>query len=1509
MLKEFRAGTDSWITYRKYGDTTSDNFRLIQRAEPSAVVSYDDTQPDLGVVLKTNAGLIYLNSYHDGTGGSPAGFPAGTSLQEGTSGTPIRLREWQWSSNTVGAFTVYNLAEETIYKSSAGGGSDPLVTSYAYTYHAGTNQVEQQTMTLPAVPTGQNGSGTSPQQQELYDLFDNMIWEQGPKGFIDHFSYDEATGARTQMIDDVDSSVLAYPSGWTRPADLPPPLNLVTDYTNDALGRNEERLGPVHEIDGVATRQAFWTLRLNAEHETRRARGFATSVGPNYVFTLVNPVVISRRSESEGMRDQVSAVRDEPSGKPTTADEFPQSSWTAWTQSRYDNRNQLVARRVYHAIPTTGEGSPRTNYDETTFDYDLMGRQNRVRSPGGTIVRTTFDSRGLVVGTWVGTNDARATDGDPSGGGAAGNNMVIIRSNQYDGGGDGGDGNLTQVTQFVDGTGLNDRVTLYGYDFRNRRITIDGEIDFYQATTFDNLDRAVKLQRYDTVGPPTGALIAQNESFFDDRGNVYQTKRYAVNPTTGVVGNVLIDNFWYDAVGNPVKELPAGSERFTKREFDGIGRQTAQYLGFYTGGGVEPYADVGKVTAQNKIFEQSLTMFDGASNPLQSTAYQRFHDATGNGVLNLPDGAQPKARVSYIANYFDGVGRQICAADYGTNDNAEFSRPALPPPRSDEVLVTSTSYNSAGRAFQIIDPSGVETHYRFDAVGRETAVMRNFTDDGHPCGDSNVTTRFTYSPDGRLATLIAVNPDTGDQKTTYQYGTTLDDSAVARSELLSAVIYPDASNVADRVTYAYNRQNEVVRQQDQNGTVHEFDYDKLTRRTADRVAVLGVGIEGAVRRVETSYEVRGLAASVSNYNAAAGGAVVNQVQYTYDNFAQLAVEFQEHAGAVNTSSTPKVQYEYADGSQNTIRQLSLTYPDGRVLSYSYGTSGSDDDRLSRVSSLDDTGAAHRISYTYLGLTSFVRADYPQPQVRWDLVTGSGVNPYAGLDRFGRTIDCLWQSYGASSVDVERVLYGYDRAGNRIWRRNAVAPAGKNDDLYGYDHLQRLVESARGTLAIDNSYLNDLQFAQDWTLDATGNWNRLVQTDPGEAADNLDQSRWQNAANEITKIVRRYGANWPTPEYDRAGNTTNFAQPKNSTAAYQATYDAWNRLVKLQNGPTVVSQAAYDGLGRRVIFAADDDRHSYFSAAWQLLEDRLGASPTTAPAERQYVWGLQYINDLALRDRSPTNNGTLSERLYVLQDAGWNVTAVVNSSGVVQERYRFTAYGEPTFLDSGFSPTAGSSFDWNILFCGYVYDSTAGLYLVRNRYFVSNLGRFITRDPIGYSSGDENLFAYVSDSPVNYVDPYGLEIPGPGYYPFGGAPSTPANPPTPAPAPPMPPPAEPDGWDNREYIDCLAACVEQRTITNAGTAALHIGNAGLNTTMGRYPRSGFGGKRPWGTSGQKGSPSTWQHKAGLGKATGRLCIAATIFQGFYDIGAQLTCALICGDLYPGVDKDQWVKCCD
>ena len=176
-----------------------------------------------------------------------------------------------------------------------------------------------------------------------------------------------------------------------------------------------------------------------------------------------------------------------------------------------------------------------------------------------------------------------------------------------------------------------------------------------------------------------------------------------------------------------------------------------------------------------------------------------------------------------------------------------------------------------------------------------------------------------------------------------------------------------------------------------------------------------------MRRISTSYEVRGMREKITSWNGetVGSGSVVNEVQFAYNEFGQLIDDYQAHASAVNTSTTPKVQYAYANGSANTIRPTSITYPNGRAINYGYGSADSMADVLSRVAALIDSdgGATHLADYSYLGLGTFVEVDYTEPDIKYTLVgTAGGNDPdtgdiYRGFDRFGRIKDSYWYNYG------------------------------------------------------------------------------------------------------------------------------------------------------------------------------------------------------------------------------------------------------------------------------------------------------------------------------------------------------------------------------------------------------------------------------------------------------------------------------------------------------------------
>jgi RHS repeat-associated protein len=124
------------------------------------------------------------------------------------------------------------------------------------------------------------------------------------------------------------------------------------------------------------------------------------------------------------------------------------------------------------------------------------------------------------------------------------------------------------------------------------------------------------------------------------------------------------------------------------------------------------------------------------------------------------------------------------------------------------------------------------------------------------------------------------------------------------------------------------------------------------------------------------------------------------------------------------------------------------------------------------------------------------------------------------------------------------------------------------------------------------------------------------------------------------------------------------------------------------------------------------------------------------------------------------------QFYALQDANYNMTAVVGTTGSVLERYSYTPYGEVTFLNPSFVALSGntSGLESRHLYTGRERDSETGLQLNRERFYDAPLGRWLTRDPIGYARRQLSLYEYVRGNPNIKVDPKGLQPPPLGWPP-------------------------------------------------------------------------------------------------------------------------------------------------
>ncbi len=240
--------------------------------------------------------------------------------------------------------------------------------------------------------------------------------------------------------------------------------------------------------------------------------------------------------------------------------------------------------------------------------------------------------------------------------------------------------------------------------------------------------------------------------------------------------------------------------------------------------------------------------------------------------------------------------------------------------------------------------------------------------------------------------------------------------------------------------------------------------------------------------------------------------------------------------------------------------------------------------------------------------------------------------------------------------------------------------------------------------------------------------------------------------ESTVTVKAQAGSDKAFSYDENGNLV-------SDGDRSFEWDAEDRLVAVNLASGHRTEFGYDGFGRRVVIRE-----------W----DPDAAKVLQKTSEKKYLWiGAQIAQE---RDASGATvlrrffeqgfvdgDGTA---LYYTRDHLGSVRELTDGSQTVRARYDYDPYGRMTKISGDRDSLFG--------YTGHLWHPQSGLNLTLFRAYDPNLGRWISRDPIG-ERGGVNLYDYVSNNPVQYVDPYGLAgiIPDPnGVVP--GGPWTPNN---------------------------------------------------------------------------------------------------------------------------------------
>ena len=321
---------------------------------------------------------------------------------------------------------------------------------------------------------------------------------------------------------------------------------------------------------------------------------------------------------------------------------------------------------------------------------------------------------------------------------------------------------------------------------------------------------------------------------------------------------------------------------------------------------------------------------------------------------------------------------------------------------------------------------------------------------------------------------------------------------------------------------------------------------------------------------------------------------------------------------------------------------------------------------------------------------------------------------------------------------------YNYTNDAIGRRSAAGWSGtafsQSDTItYGYNDRSEVT----GANAANNA-----NYGYSFAFDPIG--NRLTSASK-ETGTTVTRNYTSNLLNQYTAIDNPTAA----PTYDFDGNMTSMPSFAES-GTWSLTWDAENRLVLAEKSDAKL-EFKYDYVGRRV----EKKIYSGSTGNWTLA------------ADLRFVYdGYLQIEELALdipnsqfvirncRVWSPALQGLGSEKYlsetqggttyYALGDANKNVTEYLDASGNIKAHYEFSPFGKTV------TATGTMSGDFNSRFSSEYLDVETGLVYYNFRYFSTELGRWLSRDPI-QEKGGWNLYVIVGNNPINNYDLLGMLI--------------------------------------------------------------------------------------------------------------------------------------------------------
>jgi len=588
-----------------------------------------------------------------------------------------------------------------------------------------------------------------------------------------------------------------------------------------------------------------------------------------------------------------------------------------------------------------------------------------------------------------------------------------------------------------------------------------------------------------------------------------------------------------------------------------------------------------------------------------------------------------------------------------------------------------STIDALGRLVQVTEnPGGLGyvTTYLYDVLDNLTQVTQG--------GQTRV---FAYNSLSRLTS--ATNPESG--ATSYAYD--------ANGNLTRKV---DARNVA---TCFYSGTCST------SGTPGTDGYDGLNRVTrknySDATPPVRLCYDG---QTYSAGNCTGSLTAPNRGRLTAVGSSVSVTAMSHDTLGRVTSGNQQ---------TESQTYNFAYSYQRNDALASMTYPSGRVVTYTYDNAGRPTSLSGQPAGGSATNYASSMTYAahgameqmLLGNSKLQQSCYNGRLQPFGMRLSSGTSP---------TTNC------ANSSDLLNLAFGYGTSNNNgnVLSQMIVMPKQTSGTLtltqaYGYDNVNRL-ESVGETVTAGGSGGGAWSFTHGY--DRFG--NMWVTPTGGLTAHSATPRAGDQFGATTNRLTKAFDGSALSSPYDAAGNL--ISHPYVGTMQC----DAENRQKQFTSGSTTATYH-YDGDGRRV-------------------KRVLGGQTTVFVYDAFGMLAAEYST------ATPTETGG---RRYRTTDHLGSTRLVTDDSGAVKTRHDYLPFGEEL-------PASSSAGNRNLVFgfgvspserhkfTGKERDVESGLDYFIARYYSSPMGRFTSADEFKGGIVDPFTGQQVGQpSPLPYAD--------------------------------------------------------------------------------------------------------------------------------------------------------------